>query len=153
MTITTKTGDKGTTAIKDRRLSKADTLIVALGDLDECSSLIIHMQAQLKLDVSIWEPIVNELYHMSAVLSGFSPSEDFSLAIKRFEAAIHAKQFRTQKFIFPFNQEENAFYHYLRAVARRAERSVVALSEHEKVDDGILMYLNRLSDFIFSCEI
>ena len=88
MTITTKTGDKGTTAIKDRRLSKADTLIVALGDLDECSSLIIHMQAQLKLDVSIWEPIVNELYHMSAVLSGFSPSEDFSLAIKRFEAAI-----------------------------------------------------------------
>lgn len=153
MTITTKTGDHGTTSVKDRRLSKADTLIVALGDLDECSSLIIHMQAQLKLDVSIWEPIVNELYHISAVLSGFSSSVDLKSAIQRFELAIQAKQFRTQKFIFPFNQEENAFYHYVRAVSRRAERSVVSLAEHQKIEDEILMYLNRLSDFIFSCEI
>jgi cob(I)alamin adenosyltransferase len=36
-----------------------------------------------------------------------------------------------------------------RTVCRRAERGVVALKEHEEVNDLIITYLNRLSDYLF----
>lgn len=153
MTITTKGGDRGSTALKDRRVSKADAIIVALGDLDECSSLIILTQATHRLDLSIWQPIVDELYQISAVLAGFKDSVDLDAAIRRLELAIQAKAFITSKFIFPFDQAKNAQLHYLRSVVRRAERSCVAVHEHHPIQESILIYINRLSDFVFSCEL
>lgn len=153
MTITTKTGDLGSTLIKDHRLLKSDPLIQALGDLDECSSLIIYMQAHLKFDRTTWELIVHELYQISSLITGYLKDLNLREPISRLEVAIQSKQFLTQKFIFPFDDERAAHLHYVRAVIRRAERSCVALNQTQTLQADILVYLNRLSDFVFSQEL
>src|SRR5690606_27845940 len=52
-------------------------------------------------------------------------------------------------FILPGGAEAGAALHFARTVCRRAERRVVALAEHEDVEDDVVVYLNRLSDLLF----
>jgi len=153
MTISTKKGDLGMTDLKDRRVSKDDATIIALGDLDECSSLIIHMQATHGLDKQVWEPIVLDLYQISGVLSGYVESCNLDQKIEAFETYIASKQNKVHHFIFPFDQKDSAHLHYVRAVVRRAERSVVLLNGISPIQASIIVYLNRLSDFIFAHEL
>ncbi len=53
----------------------------------------------------------------------------------------------TQSFRYHFS----ALLHFARTVCRRAERSAVHLTSlpNEPVDKWILIYINRLSDFLF----
>ena len=53
-------------------------------------------------------------------------------------------------FVLPGGHQSVSFCHVARCVCRRAERLVVHLSSEEKVDDLILQYLNRLSDYLFT---
>ncbi|MBI4056310.1 MAG: cob(I)yrinic acid a,c-diamide adenosyltransferase [Elusimicrobia bacterium] len=55
-----------------------------------------------------------------------------------------------KNFILPGGSPGGAMLHLARTVCRRAERSVVELSSQEKVPSSILVYLNRLSDFLFT---
>lgn len=153
MSITTKKGDKGFTDIKNKRLLKSDPLINCLGDLDELSSLIISTQAQLELDKTIWEPIVSDLYKINSYISGYIDEIDLVRAIHAFEDEILSKKNRTFKFIFPFDDKEKAQLHYLRAVARRVERTCVDLFNNDEKYVDVIKYINRLSDFIFSKEL
>lgn len=153
MTISTKKGDLGMTDLKDRRVSKDDATIIALGDLDECASLIIHMQATHGLDKQVWKSIVLDLYQISGVLSGYVESYNLDQKIIEFEIFIASKQNNVQHFIFPFDQKDSAHLHYVRAVVRRAERSVVSLNGISPIQASIIVYLNRLSDFIFAQEL
>ena len=52
-------------------------------------------------------------------------------------------------FILPQGAPCATFAHLARAVSRRAERHVVALSHQERIDKTAIVYLNRLSDFLF----
>ena len=54
-----------------------------------------------------------------------------------------------KEFILPGGTRAAALAHVARTVCRRAERSLVALSSAEKVDDPARIYLNRLSDLLF----
>ena len=54
-----------------------------------------------------------------------------------------------KEFILPGGSEAGATLHIARTVARRAERRVVALAEHEAVNAATIIYLNRLSDLLF----
>lgn len=153
MPVTTKTGDRGFTSIKDGRVSKDEPVIEALGNLDECSSLIIHMQAQLGLEKEAWEKIVKELYDISAYVAGYKKSVDLDDSIKRLELFIEANQSRYSNFIYPFGQPKAAFLHYVRTVVRRAERSLVKVNETQLVDTAVLQYINRLSDYCFVNEL
>ena len=54
-----------------------------------------------------------------------------------------------KKFILPGGSVQAAALHWVRAVARRAERCCVGLARIEKIDPCILRYLNRLSDLCF----
>jgi cob(I)alamin adenosyltransferase len=54
-----------------------------------------------------------------------------------------------KNFILPGGHQLVSFTHVARTVCRRAERGVVALKEHEEVNDLIITYLNRLSDYLF----
>ena len=153
MSITTKKGDKGFTDIKGKRVSKSDPLINCLGELDELSSLIICTQAQLNLDKTIWEPIVSDLYKISSYITGYIDTIDLIPVIHVFEDEILSKQNKTFKFIFPFDDKEKAQLHYLRAVARRVERTYVDLFNNDEKYADVIKYINRLSDFIFSKEL
>jgi len=153
MTITTKAGDRGSTTIKDVRLPKSDPIIEALGNLDETSSLIIYMQAHLKLETAPWEQIVSELYQISSYIARYIDSIELGDAITRMEAFIKQKQFITTKFIFPLNNEKVALIHYVRTVVRRAERSLVAMNQTVEINPQVLVYMNRLSDYMFANEL
>src|SRR5262249_49902007 len=52
-------------------------------------------------------------------------------------------------FILPQGSAASAFAHLARGICRRAERHTVALSRQERVDRDAIVYLNRLSDYLF----
>jgi len=52
-------------------------------------------------------------------------------------------------FIIPGGGQVGSILHFARTVARRAERSIVALSRTEKISDQMIPYFNRLSDLLF----
>jgi len=54
-----------------------------------------------------------------------------------------------KNFILPSGSKGSAFLHVARSVCRRAERSVVKLVEEDVVDSDTVIFLNRLSDFLF----
>lgn len=153
MPVTTKTGDRGFTSVKNGRVSKDEPVIDALGNIDECSSLIIHMQAQLGLEKEPWELIVKELYEISAYIAGYTVKIDVEPGIKRLETFIELNQSSYSNFIYPFDQPKAAFLHYVRTVVRRAERSLVKLNETQLIETAVLQYMNRLSDYCFVNEL
>ena len=82
-------------------------------------------------------------------------NEKFQLKAERVKSLEEAiDSFETElpplrKFILAGGSHAGAMLHVARTVCRRAERCVVALSETVDVSNGVVEYLNRLSDFLF----
>lgn len=153
MPVTTKAGDRGFTNIRNQRIAKDEPLIECLGTIDEASSLIIHMQASLQLDKEPWALIVRELYEIAAYVAGFSETIDMSEPLKRLDTLIEANQHRYSDFIYPYDNPKAAMMHYVRTVIRRAERRLVSVHEEKAINDSVLRYMNRLSDYLFVNEL
>jgi len=154
--IYTRTGDAGATGLVDgSRVSKADPLMVAIGDVDEANSALGFAiaalgSAPLAADLGL---IQNELFDLGADLA--TPQGiDGALRITtdqvaRLEAAIdrlNADLDPLESFILPGGDPAAAALHLARAITRRAERSAVAAGP---ASDAVLAYLNRLSDLLF----
>ena len=163
--IYTKTGDKGETGLfGGKRVRKDSPRIAAYGGVDELNAFLgaaRSLNENPEMD-SLLTKIQNDLFDIGAVLatpdkgrlegkaSGFIRKEDVSFledAIDRFDRELPP----LRNFILPGGSELAAQLHMARTVCRRAEREVVSLAEKEpgSVDDEILCYLNRLSDFLF----
>ena len=153
--IATRTGDAGTTGLGDNtRVSKASARPMAMGDGDELNS---HIGLLLCEDMpegvrELLIDIQHQLFNLGGELSipGFELLKDEALAqlddaLERHNATLP----RLQEFILPAGTRAAAQAHICRTVARRAERAVVALGEHEAVRDAPRRYLNRLSDLMF----
>ena len=54
-----------------------------------------------------------------------------------------------KSFILPGGHQLVSFCHLGRVVCRRAERLVIALNQESEVNPNIIIYLNRLSDYLF----
>ena len=157
--IYTKTGDDGTSGLVDgSRASKADPRFSAIGDVDEANSAIgvalLHVKGEAAAMLS---RIQNELFDLGADLA--TPGEDFAPSemtlrivpgqIERLEREIDAMNEDLEplrSFILPAGAGA-AYLHLARAVARRAERSAVAVPA--ALNPLALTYLNRLSDHLF----
>lgn len=162
MKIYTKTGDKGETGLfGGGRVSKSHLRICAYGDVDELNSfvgLVRAANADAAVD-SFLKTVQNELFDLGAVLAtpdvsklkgkgsfvGNRDIEALEKEIDRMEEALTP----LVTFILPGGAEAAARAHVARTVCRRAERSVVALAEKEDVGSEIVVYLNRLSDYLF----
>ena len=153
--IATRTGDDGTTGLGDNtRVSKASGRPHAMGDVDElnshiglllCESLPADMR-ELLIDVQ------HQLFNLGGELSmpGYELLKDDGLlqldnALARYNAELP----RLQEFILPAGTRAACQAHVCRTVARRAERAVVALQQHETMRAAPRQYLNRLSDLLF----
>ena len=160
MKIYTKTGDKGETSlIGGYRVSKSDLRIESYGTVDELNSwlgLIVEFLPQEHIEEV--QSIQSLLFSIGAQLASKSkeqkrPFQEVSVNdIKALEAHIDAYEALLPKmthFILPGGNKGASHAHLARCVCRRTERIVVQLSRIDFVDDKILVYLNRLSDYLF----
>jgi cob(I)alamin adenosyltransferase len=162
--IYTKTGDKGYTGLIDgSRTSKSDLRIIAYGEIDEANShigfIISNIQRNGIFDdiKKILLDIQQDLFVLGAELANpKSLKEDKMLVKKEMISTIERSidDFESELppisyFILPGGSTESSLFHICRTVIRRAERSAVALSKEQKINQDILTYLNRLSDLLF----
>lgn len=144
MSIITKTGDQGITSLySGERVPKSDARIDAVGSLDELSA---HL-AGLNL-----EPIQEALFTLGAAVADMRRTEE-EIILEEELAELEKKTYEIEEtlppltnFILPGGHPLAIEAHKARAVCRRAERLVSELSTLPK--NG-LIYLNRLSDFLF----
>lgn len=153
--IATRTGDAGTTGLGDnQRVSKDSLRIHAMGDVDELNSHIgLLLCEPLPQDV---RDLLSEVQHQLFNLGGELSIPGFELlkqaAVQHLDDALaqhNAALPRLQEFILPAGSRAAAQAHICRTVARRAERTVVALGNAEPLNDAPRHYLNRLSDLMF----
>ncbi len=149
--IYTRTGDGGETGLGDgSRVPKDSPRVVALGEIDELNSAIGVLAAEPMPEKihGILESIQHDLFDLGGDVSipgRATMTKRLETLLDEFNAALpHLKEF-----ILPGGTRAAGLAHLARAVCRRAERSLVALSHAEKVGDAARIYLNRLSDLLF----
>jgi cob(I)alamin adenosyltransferase len=153
------TGDKGETSLYGgTRVEKANPRVEAYGAVDELNSQIGVARAHIKekkLD-EILKSVQRDLW----ILGGDLASELVSANVPRISKEqldklesvtdqLDSGLPRLQRFILPGGSVAGAELHVARAVCRRAERRIVALSKVESINPEVLPYINRLSSFLF----
>ncbi len=162
--IYTRTGDKGDTALGNgARVAKYDARVEAYGTTDELNSIVglARLHAEGEMDVQLGR-IQNDLFDLGADLcrpdmakdaeAEYPPLRVVMAQVERLEAEIdvmNADLEPLRSFILPGGTALAANLHQCRTVARRAERLSVYLSSQEAVNDAVVKYLNRLSDWFF----
>ena len=156
------TGDDGSTwLLEGKRVRKYHPRVVACGEVDElntvigvCRSLLRERHMDLEAEL---RKVQEALFRMGAELASEAPD---NLGIKligtedvsSLEAALDRLSSELEElrhFIYPSGSLPGAMLHFARAVARRAERAVVLLSDQERVNPEVVRYLNRLSTLLF----
>lgn len=160
MSIYTKAGDKGETGLfssdksKKIRVSKGSTRIEAIGSIDEANTslgLAASFVKNKKLKGRIIEA-QKHLFEAGAILAGAEIEVDKKV-IDQMENEIDEWTVLMpplKNFIFPGGTKAAAFIFTARSVVRRAERLIVKLNEEKKLDFTILIYINRVSDYLFT---
>lgn len=159
MKIYTGRGDEGLTDLRDMsRVSKTSPRIEAYGTVDEANALIGSIRPSGYDDVDNWlETIQNHLHIIQADFANPDPDpgdpqiedEHVDALETMIDTADEALD-PLQSFILPGGSEAGARLHHARAVVRRAERRSVALAGTDPVNEEAIVYLNRLSDALFT---
>jgi len=158
--IYTKTGDKGETALfGGRRVPKSHLRVDAYGTVDELNSFIGLLCDSLENQEikNLLQQVQHRLFTIGAHLASdpaksLAPPDMESGDIQALEQAMddmdeHLPDLKN--FILPGGHPAASLCHICRTVCRRAERLVVALHLSDPVDERVLQYLNRLSDYFF----
>ena len=161
MKIYTKTGDEGMTSLfGGKRVSKADLRIDSYGTVDELNSWIgvLRDQEVNREREHTLIAIQDRLFTMGSMLATepgntkvkipLLSEEDVNFLEKEIDA-MDAALPPMRSFVLPGGHLSVSFAHVARTVCRRAERLVIALGNTEHVDPIVVIYLNRLSDYIF----
>lgn len=153
--ITTRTGDAGTTGLaNNERVSKSHIRVQAMGDIDELNSMLglLLCENLQDTDRALLHNIQHELFNLGGELSLPGVALLKESALVSLDEAILGYQKNLpalKEFILPGGSQASSWAHVCRTVARRAERSTVALSEQERYEGLGIQYLNRLSDVLF----
>ena len=153
--IATRTGDDGTTGLSDgSRVPKTHGRIAAMGDVDELNSTLGLLLCEPLPDGvrDLLIVIQHELFNLGGELSWPGGSLLKDSAVLRLDEALeehNAALPRLKEFILPAGTRSAAIAHVARTIARRAERSVIALAASEPINAAPRQYLNRLSDLLF----
>ena len=156
--IYTKKGDSGKTSLFDgTKVDKFNIRVDSYGSIDELNSLIGVCSSFVKesLIKKELEKIQNDLLDIGSALAlpDPLPVEGLEDRVSQFEKSI---DFMTVKmpvlsnFILPEGGKGGSHLHLARSVSRRVERRIVKLSKKQEIDPQILVYLNRLSDLLFT---
>lgn len=156
MSVTTKTGDKGETSLyTGERVKKSSLRVETYGTIDEiCSALAMARAAATKPEVR--DSILSLQKKLSLLMADFASlgREPIITAetVQEIEAAITATEEKLPPlngFIVPGDTQAGAALDLARTVTRRAERLALRLAAEEDVAPSDLIYLNRVSDYVF----
>ena len=169
MSIYTKTGDRGKTSLfSGERIAKSDRRIAVYGDVDELNSVLGLLRAHLPEEAEAARSALLEIQTclfvvgswlavtpgspLTSELQAIAPSdvEFLETAIDRMSAELPP----LRQFILPGGHVTAGWAHLARTVCRRTERRAVSLlgddeSETATPQQMVLVYLNRLSDYLF----
>lgn len=168
MKIYTKTGDKGKTSLfGGQRVLKYHIRVEAYGTIDELNANLGYLHDLISDEATkrILFKIQNELFVIGSTLATPPEKEKLKSGKERLQIEkINSQQIcylekeidkmnttlpAMTHFILPSGHPTVSYCHITRNICRRAERRVVQLSEESHVNDSILSYLNRLSDYLF----
>ncbi len=165
MKIYTRTGDEGMTGLfGGGRVAKDHPRVAAYGDVDELNSSIGVVRAHPPEEFfdQLLATIQQDLFSIGGQLATPDPEKVRAALAKaelspdrvtEFERVMdEADQELTplRAFVLPAGTKKAAALHVARTVCRRAERSLVTLSGDAVVPELFVMYLNRLSDLLFT---
>jgi cob(I)alamin adenosyltransferase len=161
MKIYTKTGDKGTTGlIGGTRVPKHHIRIESYGTADELNSVIGMLMDQLSgnkaLDTLL--KVQDRLFTIGSHLASDPVKSKMQLPeLREADVTLLEEEIdrmnttlpELRNFILPGGDTAASWCHIARCVCRRCERLVTQLAENEPVNPLIIIYLNRLSDYLF----
>lgn len=165
MKIYTKTGDKGDTGLfGGGRVAKSHPRVEAYGDVDELNAalgMVRALEPMPRID-EVLVPVQRDLFAIGALLA--TPDRDKmrqhlekarvdDARVSELERAIDegdAELEPLRAFIVPGGTRKAAMLHVARTVCRRAERRVVELASDTEIPPLVVIYLNRLSDLLFT---
>ncbi|MCL5434806.1 MAG: cob(I)yrinic acid a,c-diamide adenosyltransferase [Patescibacteria group bacterium] len=160
MSVYTRFGDKGKTSLYGgKAVSKGSLRIDAYGSLDELNSAIGVVLTEIQNPGVKKELLLiqNDLFAIGASLASNMENKKLGEYLKKrvrdFEKQIDSlseKLPELMNFILPGGGKAGSFLHLARTVCRRSERRVVELLEKENVNKETLIYINRLSDLLFT---
>ncbi|MEM9338850.1 MAG: cob(I)yrinic acid a,c-diamide adenosyltransferase [Bacteroidota bacterium] len=162
MKLYTKTGDKGKTSLLGgQKVSKSDLRIEAYGNVDELNSFIGHLKDQEAVENRLKQQlywIQEHLFTIGSHLATAPDSSGFKLpSISETEVSqleVWIDKFDSEvpplkTFILPGGHPAVSLTHICRTVCRRTERSIIRLANDEEIDEAIIKFMNRLSDYFF----
>ena len=162
MKLYTKTGDKGKTGlIGGTRVDKNDIRLEAYGTIDELNSFIglLTTYEIEALELSFLQYVQNKLFTIGSYLATDTSKVSLHKAsvldadsIFRVESEIDRLDERLPEltsFILPGGSQSGALCHVCRTVTRRAERRLYDVNLVYPIDDQVIVFINRLSDYFF----
>lgn len=159
--IYTRSGDSGLTSLGNGgRVAKCEIRVDAYGIVDEVNAAIGVARLDTDDTVnSLLSRIQNDLFDVGADLClpegeeyKHKPLRVNGEQVQYLEQKIDEMNEELQplsSFILPAGSSASAYLHLARTIARRAERRIVELANIEAINEHIVKYLNRLSDFLF----
>jgi cob(I)alamin adenosyltransferase len=160
--VYTKTGDKGKTSLVDgTRVAKTHVRLEAYGTVDELNSFVGWLACVIGDDDTrrFLSFVQHKLFTVGSYLATETdamPPKAASIIsesdIRRIEEQIDgtdAELPRLNRFVLPGGNEAAARAHICRTVCRRAERQVYRVNDEYAVNQEVLVFLNRLSDYLF----
>lgn len=160
--VYTKTGDKGKTSlVGGKRVEKTHVRLEAYGTTDELNSFVGFLAEQIKdeHDKEILAYIQHKLFTVGSYLAteteAISPKaasiitdKDIALLEQEMDR-MDSELPPLRQFVLPGGSESASRAHICRTVCRRTERCIYRVKELFPVENQILMFVNRLSDYFF----
>jgi ATP:cob(I)alamin adenosyltransferase len=156
-TITTKTGDFGQTSIRGGvRVDKDDIRIETNGQIDHLTTILGMIkvkwdrpEADMTLIADIQRELMTVMSHVATPDDAENPRklhvEELAIRMEQAIAAANVKPC----FILPGETELTTWIHLARTTARTAERRLWTLNRSHPINQEILRFFNRLSDYLF----
>jgi cob(I)alamin adenosyltransferase len=152
MSISTKTGDDGTTSFFGGERAPKDHLrIECLGTLDELNAFLgaVRCAAVKPQTGEILKTIQEDIFTLSGVIAGGTAPAPNPARLEGWAAELETALPPLRNFVLPGANPAASQLHIARTVCRRAERRLVSLDRAENVPTVLLRYINRLSDLLF----
>lgn len=161
MRLYTRTGDEGKTSLIGGRVDKDHLRVIAYGTIDEVNSFVGQAMTLLEDEkfADIYDElkkIQHELFDCGSDLATIHEKRPYKVTdemVTFLEQRIDkyiAEAPPVERFILPGGSKQAAALHIARTTTRRAERYIVSLQKNEPINQSVLKYVNRLSDYFFA---